>query len=241
MNEEPVNEREGEVAEGAAEDESFKDDKFYKFAKGKGIMNLPNKLTISRMVLIPVFTLFFYLQFTGHFFVALVVFAVASLTDLFDGKIARRYHLVTNLGKFLDPIADKVLVATAFILMLTMSGIFTLFTGSWALIVAGCGVALILAREIIISGFRMVAADAGKVIAADMFGKYKTVFQDASIVVLLISAGITELMMANYSQAFYAAAQVINYIGLVLFAAAIVLTVLSGINYIVKNIDVLKK
>lgn len=241
MNEEPVNEREGEVAEGAAEDESFKDDKFYKFAKGKGIMNLPNKLTISRMVLIPVFTLFFYLQFTGHFFVALVVFAVASLTDLFDGKIARRYHLVTNLGKFLDPIADKVLVATAFILMLTMSGIFTLFTGSWALIVAGCGVALILAREIIISGFRMVAADAGKVIAADMFGKYKTVFQDASIVVLLISAGITELMMANYSQAFYTAAQVINYIGLVLFAAAIVLTVLSGINYIVKNIDVLKK
>lgn len=241
MNEEPVNEREGEVAEGAAEDESFKDDKFYKFAKGKGIMNLPNKLTISRMVLIPVFTLFFYLQFTGHFFVALVVFAVASLTDLFDGKIARRYHLVTNLGKFLDPIADKVLVATAFILMLTMSGIFTLFTGSWALIVAGCGVALILAREIIISGFRMVAADAGKVIAADMFGKYKTVFQDASIVVLLISAGITELMMANYSQTFYTAAQVINYIGLVLFAAAIVLTVLSGINYIVKNIDVLKK
>ena len=77
---------------------------------------------------------------------------------------------MTNLGKFLDPIADKVLVATAFILMLTMSGIFTLFTGSWALIVAGCGVALILAREIIISGFRMVAADAGKVIAADMFG-----------------------------------------------------------------------
>ena len=241
MNEEPVNEREGEVAEGAAEDESFKDDKFYKFAKGKGIMNLPNKLTISRMVLIPVFALFFYLQFTGHFFVALVVFAVASLTDLFDGKIARRYNLVTNLGKFLDPIADKVLVATAFILMLTMSGIFTLFTGSWALIVAGCGVALILAREIIISGFRMVAADAGKVIAADMFGKYKTVFQDASIVVLLISAGITELMMANYSHAFYTASQVINYIGLVLFAAAIVLTVLSGINYIVKNIDVLKK
>ena len=99
---------------------------------------------------------------------------------------------------------------------------------------AGCGVALILAREIIISGFRMVAADAGVVIAADKFGKYKTVFQDASVVVLLISAGITELDAGT-------AAQVVNYIGLVLFAVAIVLTVLSGINYIVKNIGILKK
>lgn len=225
---------------GGLSHEDFAGDKFYKFAKGRGVMNLPNKLTVSRMVMIPVFVLFFYLEFTGHFFVALAVFAIASLTDLFDGKIARRYNLVTNLGKFLDPIADKVLVSSAFIIMLTLPWIFTAFTGSWALIVAGCGVALILAREIIISGFRMVAADSGKVIVADMFGKYKTVFQDASIVVLLISAGVTELVDLA-SDAAYTAAQVVNYVGLVLFAAAIVLTVLSGINYIVKNIDVLKK
>ena len=133
------------------DEEKFGGDKFYKFAKGKGIMNLPNKLTISRMVMIPVFVLFFYLQFTGHFFVALVVFAAASLTDLFDGKIARKYNLVTNLGKFLDPIADKVLVATAFIVLLTKPFIFAINLGEWAVIVAGCGVALILAREIIIS------------------------------------------------------------------------------------------
>ena len=221
--------------------EQFEGDKFYKIAKGKGIMNLPNKLTISRMVLIPVFVLFFYLSFTGHFFVALAVFAVASLTDLFDGKIARRYNLVTNLGKFLDPIADKVLVATAFILLLTRSYIFTLFTGDWALIVAGCGVAVILARELIISGFRMVAASTGEVIAADMFGKYKTVFQDAAVVVLLISAGVSELLIADYSGSLYTAAEVINYIGLALFAVAMVLTVLSGVNYIIKNINVLKK
>lgn len=216
------------------DEEKFGGDKFYKFAKGKGIMNLPNKLTISRMVMIPVFVLFFYLQFTGHFFVALVVFAAASLTDLFDGKIARKYNLVTNLGKFLDPIADKVLVATAFIVLLTKPFIFAINLGEWAVIVAGCGVALILAREIIISGFRMVAADAGVVIAADMFGKYKTVFQDASVVVLLISGGIYELTSG-------VGADIVNYVGLVLFSAAIVLTVLSGVNYIVKNINVLKR
>ncbi len=228
-------------AESAAEDESYKNDRFYEFAKGKGIMNLPNKLTISRMVMIPVFALFFYLQFTAHFFIALIVFAAASLTDLFDGKIARKYHLVTNLGKFLDPIADKVLVSTAFILTLTTPWIYALFTGEWAVIVAGCGVALILAREIIISGFRMVAADAGVVIAADMFGKYKTVFQDACIVMLLISAGVTELYAAGGSSALLDAACVLNYIGLILFALAIILTVLSGVNYIVRNISLLKK
>lgn len=229
-----MNEEYGENKPEAQEEEKFGGDKFYAFAKGKGVMNLPNKLTISRMVMIPLFVLFFYLDFTAHFFVALAVFAAASLTDLFDGKIARKYGLVTNLGKFLDPIADKVLVSTAFILFLTAPWVFGGFLGSWAVIVAGCGVALILAREIIISGFRMVAADAGVVIAADKFGKYKTVFQDASVVVLLISAGVTELTTG-------VAAQAINYVGLILFAAAIVLTVLSGVNYIVKNIGILKR
>lgn len=238
---EDIKEPAGAPEGGSPEPENkFEGDKFYKFAKGKGVMNLPNKLTISRMVMIPVFVLLFYLVFPGHYFVSLAVFAIASLTDLFDGKIARKYGLVTNLGKFLDPIADKVLVLSAFVIMLTVPGIFTAFAGSWAAIAAGCGVALILAREIIISGFRMVAADAGKVIAADMFGKYKTVFQDASIVVLLVSAGLNELFLSAEGAA-YTAARVVNYIGLALFAVAIVLTVLSGINYIVKNIDVLKK
>lgn len=208
--------------------------KFYKFAVGKGVMNLPNKLTISRVVLIPVFVLFYYLHFTAHYFVALGVFGIACITDALDGIIARKYNLVTNLGKFLDPIADKVLVLSGFVVFLTVPSIFTANLGDWALIVAGCGVALILAREIIVSGFRMVAASADIVIAADKVGKYKTVTQDISIVVLLIGAGVAELTE-------HLAGQIVNYIGLGLFALSVLLTVISGINYIVKNIAVLKQ
>ena len=210
-----------------------KESKWLKFVKGKGVMNLPNKLTISRMVMIPVFIVFFYVQFTGHYFVALAVFAIASLTDLFDGKIARKYNLVTNLGKFLDPIADKVLVLSALVVMLTVPQIFTAGLGGWAIIVAGCGVALILAREIIVSGFRMVAASTGMVIAADIFGKYKTTAQDIAIVILLIGAGVCELTD-------HIAGAIINYIGLGFFAISVILTVISGINYLVKNREVLK-
>lgn len=219
------------------QNEIDKNSRAYKFAAGKGVMNLPNKLTISRVVMIPVFILFFYLNFTGHYFVALAVFAIASLTDLLDGKIARKYGLVTNLGKFLDPIADKVLVLSALVVFLTKPEIFVTAAGmgEWTWIVAGCGVAVILAREIIVSGFRMVAASVGIVIAADIFGKYKTTFQDVAVVLLLISAGTFELGTFDFGD------EVINYVGLAAFAIAVILTVVSGINYIVKNIEVLKK
>ena len=217
-----------------SEENGRADDKFYRFAKGKGVMNLPNILTLSRMVMIPLFALFFYLEFTAHYFVALAVFALAALTDLLDGKIARKYSLVTNLGKFLDPIADKALVATAFILMLTRPGSFLFGLGDWAIIAAGCGVAVIIVREIIVSGFRMVAADAGGVIAADIFGKYKTVMQDLGVAVLLAGAGI-----AGFTDGM--AADIVNCVGLALFAVAVLLTIASGINYIVRNVGVLKK
>ncbi len=217
-----------------SEENGRADDKFYRFAKGKGVMNLPNILTLSRMVMIPLFALFFYLEFTAHYFVALAVFALAALTDLLDGKIARKYNLVTNLGKFLDPIADKALVATAFILMLTRPGSFLFGLGDWAIIAAGCGVAVIIVREIIVSGFRMVAADAGVVIAADIFGKYKTVMQDLAVAVLLAGAGI-----AGFTDGM--AADIVNCVGLALFAVAVLLTIASGINYIVRNAGVLKK
>ena len=209
------------------------DSKFYKIAAGKGVMNLPNKLTIARMVMIPLFVLFFYLQFTAHYFVALAVFGLASLTDLLDGRIARKYNLVTNLGKFLDPIADKVLVSSALIVLLTVKSFFTNYLGEWAMIAGGCCVAVIFARELIVSGFRMVAADAGVVIAADKVGKYKTVSQDATVIMMLIYGGFEEFFDGI-------AMQVYNYIGLAFLALAAILTIISGINYIVKNISVLK-
>lgn len=207
--------------------------RFYKFAAGNGGMNLPNKLTVSRVVMIPVFIALFYINFTGHYFAALAVFCVASLTDLLDGKIARKYGLVTNLGKFLDPIADKVLVLSALIVMLTRPVLFCNGLGNWALTVAGCGVAVILAREIIVSGFRMVAAGCGTVIPADVYGKYKTATQDIAVIGILAGAGISEF--AQF------AGQIVNYIGLAFFAVSIILTVISGINYLVKNREILKK
>ena len=208
--------------------------RFYKFARGKGVMNLPNKLTIARVIMIPLFLLFFYLQFKGHYFVSLAVFALASFTDFLDGYFARKYHLVTNLGKFLDPVADKILVASAMIIFLTVPSFFCYGLDSWALIVAGCCVALILGRELIVSGFRMVAADAGIVIAADKIGKYKTATQDVSLIVLLVSQGLLEFIEDCL------ALRIINYVGVGLFAIATLLTVISGINYVVKNIQVLK-
>ena len=200
-----------------------------KQVKGR-IMNLPNILTFSRIIMIPVFILFFYLNFTGHYLVALAVFGIASFTDFLDGKIARKY----NRGKFLDPIADKALVLSALVVFLTVPYIFTQSLGEWALITAGCGVAVIIIRELAVSGIRMVAAESKFVIAADIFGKIKTFTQDICIVVLLLGEGVRELT-DNI------AGTVINYIGLGFFAVSIVLTVISGINYLVKNIAVLKQ
>jgi len=214
---------------------NLEEDKFYRFAKGKGVMNLPNKLTLMRVIMIPLFVIFFYLDFSGHYFVALGVFALASFTDYLDGHIARKYNLVTNLGKFLDPIADKILVATALIVMLTRPEYFTVYLGGWAIVVAGCGVSVILARELLVGGFRMVAADAGIVIAADKIGKIKTVTQMISLILLLLWGGFAQFFFG------YMAIKVLNLVALALFAIAVVLTVISGINYIVKNIAVLKQ
>ncbi len=215
-------------------DEKVKESRAYKIAAGKGVLNLPNKLTIARMVMIPVFILFFYLPFTGHYFVALAVFVIASFTDMLDGKIARKYNLVTNLGKFLDPIADKVLVSSALVIILTVPEYFTAYLGDWALIAGGCCVVVIMARELIVSGFRMVAADAGIVIAADKIGKIKTVTQDLCITVMLVEGGLYEIIPSN------AAVRAVDYAGLILLAISAVLTLISGINYIIKNIAVLK-
>ncbi len=197
-------------------------------------MNLPNKITLSRICLIPVFAVIFFLDMIPYnYFIAAVIFVVAACTDFLDGHIARKRGLVTNLGKFLDPIADKVLVSTALIFLLVRPQILlVLWQGDWVLVCAGVCVAIILARELIVSGFRMVAASAGLVLAADKIGKVKTTFQDIAIAFLLAGADFFGLAKAS---------EVINAIGLVCLAVATVLTVWSGISYIVRNRQVLQE
>lgn len=196
-------------------------------------MNLPNKITLTRIFMIPVFVAVFYSGLLSEwcFLASAVVFLLAALTDALDGHIARSRNLVTNLGKFLDPIADKVLVSTAFIVLLTVPSPFTVTPfGGNGLIVAGVFIALILARELIVSGFRTIAAGRSLVLAADKLGKIKTTFQDAAIALMLASMPFLDTV----------AGRVIDYIGLACFALCTVFTVLSGVNYIVKNRQVLR-
>ena len=175
-------------------------------------MNLPNKLTILRVILIPFFVVFMLFDITGAAdkWIALVIFCVASLTDMLDGKIARKYNLVTNFGKFMDPLADKLLVCTALICLTSMNRLNVIV------------VLVIIAREFIISGFRLVASDNGIVIAASYLGKFKTVSQMALIIVLIMDLG-----------------GVWNVVGTVLTWVALFLTVVSLIDYIAKNKQVL--
>ena len=175
-------------------------------------MNLPNKLTVLRVCMIPFFVVFMLFDITGAAdkWIALVIFCVASLTDMLDGKIARKYNLVTNFGKFMDPLADKLLECTALICLTSMNRLNVIV------------VLVIIAREFIISGFRLVASDNGIVIAASYWGKFKTVSQMALIIVLIMDLG-----------------GVWNVVGTVLTWVALLLTVVSLIDYIAKNKQVL--
>ena len=177
-------------------------------------MNLPNKLTCFRVVLIPFFVFFMMAPFfegDGNY-IALVIFIVASLTDLLDGKIARKYHLVTNFGKFMDPLADKLLVCSAMICLIQTGQL-----AAWIVII-------IISREFIISGFRLIASDNGVVIAASYWGKFKTTFQMLMVIALILNLPYT------WFQA----------LGTVLIYVSLALTIISLIDYIVKNKDVLK-
>ncbi|MBR1968669.1 MAG: CDP-diacylglycerol--glycerol-3-phosphate 3-phosphatidyltransferase [Clostridia bacterium] len=188
-------------------------------------MNLPNKLTVLRLIMIPLFVAVFYITaIPFNYLISAVIFVLAALTDFLDGYIARKYNLVTNLGKFLDPIADKVLVSTALIVMLMPYGGLTILP-----LYGAIAVAVIIARELIVSGFRIVAASKGVVLAADKSGKIKTFVQDIAIAVLLVGA---DFMPEAFS--------VLNIIGLALLGVATLLTIYSGIECLIKNKSVLK-
>ena len=175
-------------------------------------MNLPNKLTILRVILIPFFVFFLISPFFDGYgnYIALAIFIIASLTDMADGKIARKYNLVTNFGKFMDPLADKLLVCSAMICLIQTGQL-----AAWIVVI-------IIAREFIISGFRLIASDNGVVIAASYWGKFKTTFQMVMIC----------LMIANFPQ--------LQILTNIIMWIALILTVVSLIDYLVKNKDVMK-
>lgn len=175
-------------------------------------MNLPNKLTLLRVVLIPVFVVLLLLEGGQNYtlrIAALIVFCVASFTDFLDGQIARRNNLVTNFGKFMDPLADKLLVCSALICMIELGQL-----PSWYVIT-------VIAREFIISGFRLVAADNGIVIAASWWGKFKTTFQMLTVILLILNI------------------PALHTVTMIIAGIAFVLTLVSLLDYIMKNLKVI--
>lgn len=185
-------------------------------------MNLPNKLTIFRVILIMPFVVVLLGGNAGWFgnnllipeIVALAIFIIASLTDMIDGKIARKYNLITNFGKFMDPLADKLLVSAALIALVAMGRI-----PAWVVIV-------IISREFIISGFRLVAADNRVVIAASYWGKFKTTFQMIMVCLMIVD-------LSGFWSWFGIMTDVVMWI-------ALVLTVVSLVDYLIKNRAVMK-
>ncbi len=175
-------------------------------------MNLPNKLTVLRVILIPFFVLSL-MVFGGRIqllrYLAASIFIVASLTDMLDGKIARKYNLVTNFGKFMDPLADKLLVCSALICLVELGQL-----PAWMVIV-------IVSREFIISGFRLVAAEQGIVIAASYWGKFKTTFQMIAVILMIVNLPVLGLLTSACTW------------------IALILTIVSLVDYLMKNHKVL--
>ncbi len=177
-------------------------------------MNLPNKITIFRVCMIPIFLIFMLVStIPGGRYIAAAIFIIAALSDLLDGYIARKNNLVTNFGKFMDPLADKLLVSSAMICLVELK-----LLPAWIVII-------IIAREFIISGFRLIASDNGVVIAASWWGKIKTVVQMVMSIMLIINLDFV----------------FINVLEQIAIYLAAVLTIISLIDYMIKNKNVLKE
>lgn len=177
-------------------------------------MNLPNKLTILRVIMIPFFVAALMVQGgmnQTYRYLAVVIFIAASLTDLLDGKIARKYNLVTNFGKFMDPLADKLLVCSALICFIELGQL-----PAWMVII-------IISREFIISGFRLVASDGGLVIAASYWGKFKTASQMTAVVLLILNMPFLQILTTAFVW------------------ISLALTIISLVDYLVKNHQILTK
>ena len=203
-------------------------------------MNLPNKITVARICLVPVFIIVLLLPIQYANIIAMFIFIIASITDSLDGHIARSRNLVTNFGKFLDPIADKLLVAAALIALVGMNRI-----PSWF-------VTVVIAREFIVTGIRLLANGEGRVIAASVWGKLKTITQMIAIPLLLLDTTAplvsdkADVFMFNKLHTLITTlpenpiGNVIGILAVVMIIVSVIITVLSGVDYLVKNKDVLK-
>ena len=191
-------------------------------------MNLPNKLTLMRIILVPFFAAAMLIEAIPYrFLIALVIFAAASITDMRDGKIARKYNMVTDFGKFADPLADKILVISAFACFIELD------------IVGAAFMIIVLFREFTVTSIRLVAAENGKVVAANMWGKAKTVSQMVAIIVVLINCGLAEFAAKGVT--FLAGAEgIMTVINTVLLWISAVLTLVSGVIYIKDNFSFIK-
>lgn len=198
--------------------------------------NVPNILTVIRLILVPFFLFFAFASFCqANLYIAFAIFAVASFTDYLDGYLARKYNVVSNIGKFLDPIADKVLFLAGIVVLCYFMFSYNLFSSTITLLVF-LSVFVIIARDYIVDAIRQIAGTKGKVVPADIYGKLKTFVQDFALPILILYYALVE----NSYLANSGTVLVVGYVGLALFLAGVILTVASGINYFVKNKDILK-
>ena len=188
-------------------------------------MNTPNKLTVARMIMVPFFVVFLVnVTIPHHFLIAGLIFALASFTDLLDGKIARKRNLVTNFGKFLDPLADKILVLAAFLCFVQLG-------------ICDCvAVIIVLFREFSVTSIRLIAASKGKVVAANMWGKAKTVSQMIAIIAVIAMQIVLELPEVGLNFINTATFEPIFFVvGEILIWISVVFTIISGVVYIIQN------
>ena len=200
-------------------------------------MNLPNKLTVFRTFCIPFFVFFMLATFIPcNYLFALIVFVIASLTDLFDGKIARKYNLITNFGKFMDPLADKLLVCAA---LISLDYVFAKGEYPFSVIYT-VSVIIIISRELFISGFRILAADQNVVLAAGWWGKVKTVLQMVMTIIMIIYLQVKDWIVPCKLKIPDSVILGVGVFIQVLVAATLFFTVFSMIDYVIKNKQVLK-
>ena len=196
-------------------------------------MNLPNKLTVARIIMVPFFVVFLVnVTIPHHFLIAGLIFALASFTDLLDGKIARKRNLVTNFGKFLDPLADKILVISALVCVVNLG-----LAELWFVLI-------IIAREFMVTSIRLIAVNTGEVIAANIWGKAKTVSQMVAIVGILIMQYLQELInlsvMPSFTVGQFSSSTVFWFAGNVLVGISTLFTIISGAIYLKQNWNLFK-